>query len=186
MIREWEIVYIGDSLNQIRRHKQLTLKQLAEKTALSAAYLSKLENNLTSPTLANLQKICEALQITMAEFLKDKQQDPPRILKKSERPVLFTTGSGVKYQLLFDTSAKVKIISSTIQEDNYKEEMSWGHHDIELGIVAEGSLVVTIGEEDNVLHPGDLIYIKPHEVHKYRKLGEGACTVYWIYVPKHD
>ncbi|MDL2254349.1 helix-turn-helix domain-containing protein [Ruminococcaceae bacterium OttesenSCG-928-I18] len=180
------MMYIGDSLKEIRKKKQLTLKQLAETADLSAAYLSKLENNLTSPTLANLQKICEALQITMAEFLIDDQEDPPRVLKKSERPELFKTGSGILYKLLFDRSTKVKIISMTIQEDNYKEEMSWGHHDDELGIVAEGSLVITIGEDNYVLLPGDFIYIKAHEVHQYKKVGEGACTVYWIYVPEAD
>lgn len=178
------MIYIGDSLKEIRKKKQLTLKQLADITDLSAAYLSKLENNLTSPTLANLQKICEALQITMAAFLLNKQEELPVVLKKKERPELFTTGSGIVYNLIFDRSSIVKIISMTIQADNYKEEMSWGHHDDELGIVAEGSLVVTIDEENYVLLPGDFIYIKAHSVHKYKKVGEGVCTVYWIYVPE--
>ncbi len=179
-------MHIGDSLKEIRKQKQLTLKQLADKTELSAAYLSKLENDHTSPNLINLQKICEALQITMADFLNEKSEETPRIVKSSARPDLFTTGSGILYQLIFDRSAKTKIISMKIQKDNYKEEMSWGHHDDELGIVAEGSLVVTIGEDNFVLLPGDFIYIKAHEVHHYKKVGEGPCTVYWIYIPEQD
>jgi len=179
---------VGKKLNQLRKERQFTLKQLAEATGLSAAYLSKIENDHSSPTLENMQKICEVLQVTLAEFVTvDKKADFQRLLKMGDRPKIYTTGSGVVYRLLYNQSPKIKIICSTIQADNYKEETSWGHHDIELGLVAEGSMVVSFENDENVvITPGDLICIMPHEVHRYKKVGEDPCTVYWIYVPEHD
>lgn len=175
---------IGNGLKEMRKRRRLTLKELAGETGLSPAYLSNVENNATSPTLANLQKICQALRISMAELLVDNPPAPTRVLPAAERKVLFVTGSGIVYKLLFDQSNTVKITSMTIPADNYGEEMSWGHHDDELGIVAEGSLLLGIGEEEHLLNQGDFIYIQAHEVHKYKKIGEGPCTVYWIYVPE--
>ena len=49
----------------------MTLKELAELTQLSVGYLSILERGLSNPTIANLHKICNALNITMANLLSN-------------------------------------------------------------------------------------------------------------------
>ena len=53
----------GSSLRKHRKERKLTLAALGKLTGLSISYLSKLENGVSTPSLANMQKLCEALQI---------------------------------------------------------------------------------------------------------------------------
>lgn len=157
--------------------------ELAKLTGLSISYLSKLENNASTPTLANMQKLCEALQISMIELLEEKPaQDTARFVRPSEQPHIFSTKSGVQYHMLFDKAPQAKIVSMTIEADNFHEELSWGHHYDEFGVIIEGGLEISVSGETYCMVPGDMIFIKAHEVHKYRKIGDGKCVSFWIYV----
>ncbi len=172
----------GSILKNLRKKKQLTLQTLSEETDLSISYLSKLENNLSSPTLINLQRICNALEISMAEMLEIKTDKTTRLIRKDECPKIYETNSGLNYHQLFNLAQKVKIVSMTMNEDNYTEELSWGHHYDEVGIVIEGSIFVTVSDETYQLFAGDVIFIKAHETHKFQKATEGICVVHWIYL----
>ena len=66
---------IGNRIKYLRKKRNLTLQQLTEITGLSTGYLSNLERNLTSPTLINLQQICEALSINITDLLNSLPQD---------------------------------------------------------------------------------------------------------------
>lgn len=52
---------IGTRIKEQRRKLSLTLSDMSAYTGLSNGHLSNIERNQTSPTLANLKRICEAL-----------------------------------------------------------------------------------------------------------------------------
>lgn len=173
----------GSSLRKHRKERKLTLAALGKLTGLSISYLSKLENGVSTPSLANMQKLCEALQISMIDLLDERFPCGEKILARyNEQPNIFSTESGVLYNTLFDKSPKAKIVSMIIDEDNFQEEMSWGHHYDEFGIVVEGAMNLVIGEDSYAMTPGDVIFIKAHTIHKYRKTAPGRCVSFWIYV----
>ncbi len=62
---------IGQRLKQIRTSKGLQGIQLAEKVGITNVYLSYLESGTKIPSIETLQKICDALGITLAEFFMD-------------------------------------------------------------------------------------------------------------------
>ena len=47
----------------------------------------------------------------------------------------------------------------------------------ECGIVVSGTLEVTIGDEVNVLHPGDGYYFNSSLPHRFRNIGTTVCEV---------
>ncbi|MBF7025530.1 XRE family transcriptional regulator [Staphylococcus kloosii] len=173
----------GYALKKIRKQKQYTLTNLAAEIDLSVSYLSNLENNVTSPTLTNLQSICEALGVSMVEMLEDSNSQKAHVVREDERKQLFATDSGVNYHLVNGKLPQAQVISMTIDKDNFNEEVSWGHHYDEIGIVVKGALEITVSEETYQLFEGDAIYIKSHKSHKYKKIGSGECKSYWIYPP---
>ncbi|MCR4430980.1 MAG: helix-turn-helix domain-containing protein [Tepidanaerobacteraceae bacterium] len=59
---------IGSRLKQLRKAKGLTALELAEKIDITREHLSAVENNMKSISLITLQKICDVLGITLAEF----------------------------------------------------------------------------------------------------------------------
>lgn len=54
---------IGNALKTIRKSKQLTQKQLADKVGISNTYLSEIENNSRRPSIDVIKTIADALQI---------------------------------------------------------------------------------------------------------------------------
>ena len=54
-------VQIGDKIRRLRVEKQLTQEELANRCELSKGFISQLENDLTSPSIATLMDILEIL-----------------------------------------------------------------------------------------------------------------------------
>ena len=50
---------VGQRIRQIRKSKQLTLQDIAEKTGFSAGFLSQVERGTTDPSLSALRKISD-------------------------------------------------------------------------------------------------------------------------------
>ena len=80
---------IGNMIKLCRRKKQITLQVLSEQTGLSVSYLSTLERGLSSPTIANLNLICEALGITMADLILKLDEKKP-VVYKNDRQIIFS------------------------------------------------------------------------------------------------
>lgn len=59
---------IGDTIRQLRKDKELTLKQLAHRTGLSVSLLSQIERAESSPSLSSLYKIAGALDSRMSDL----------------------------------------------------------------------------------------------------------------------
>ena len=64
-------VEIGRKIKQLRIQKGLTLEELASRSELTKGFLSQLERELTSPSIATLNDIVEALGSSLAEFFKE-------------------------------------------------------------------------------------------------------------------
>lgn len=68
MMKDYNLV--GDYIKDIRKGNKMSVRVLAEKTGLTIGYISNIEKNRSSPTLSTLNKICDALNIPLSEFLK--------------------------------------------------------------------------------------------------------------------
>jgi len=61
---------LGQRLKKLRIQAGKTLADLSLSTGVSTANLSKIENNLVSPSFDIVKKICEGLQISIEEFVR--------------------------------------------------------------------------------------------------------------------
>ena len=64
---------IGEKIKQLRVRNQLTLEELANRSELTKGFLSQVERNLTSPSIATLEDILEALGTTLVEFFAQEK-----------------------------------------------------------------------------------------------------------------
>jgi transcriptional regulator with XRE-family HTH domain len=60
---------LGARLRQMRRAKGLTMDELARAVGVDKAHLSRIENNLRSPSVAMLSQIAQALGVSMGHLL---------------------------------------------------------------------------------------------------------------------
>ena len=60
---------MGEELRKARERAGLTQEQLSFRAGLSRPYVSQLERNLKSPTVATLFLICDALDVSAADVV---------------------------------------------------------------------------------------------------------------------
>ena len=66
---------IGSKLKEIRTLKGLTQEELADRAELSKGFISQLERNLTSPSIATLTDILQCLGTTLGEFFNETPEE---------------------------------------------------------------------------------------------------------------
>jgi transcriptional regulator with XRE-family HTH domain len=75
---------VGERLKAARQKLGLSLRGLGEMTGFSASFLSQVELGQTTPSLGSLQKISDALEISLTSLLAT-DPDPLPVLRKSRR-----------------------------------------------------------------------------------------------------
>lgn len=61
-------------LNQVRQNKKITLAKLEEQTGISKSALNNFENEKTSPTMIQMEKLAKALEVRIVELFDSKHK----------------------------------------------------------------------------------------------------------------
>jgi transcriptional regulator with XRE-family HTH domain len=75
---------VGHQVRRWRAERGLTLARVAAAAGLNVGYLSQIENDKASPSLACLSAIAGALEVPIAWFLVDETQ-PPEVARAADR-----------------------------------------------------------------------------------------------------
>lgn len=94
---------IGLKIKELRLKKQLTQEELADRCELTKGYISQLENDLTSPSIATLKDILQTLGCTLADFFASEGDDS---LVFGTDDYFEKTGENVKITWLVPTAQK--------------------------------------------------------------------------------
>jgi transcriptional regulator with XRE-family HTH domain len=76
---------IGERLKMLRSAASLTLDQLAERSGVSRAMISRIERAEASPTAALLARLCEGLGLTLSAFFAPDQPSSSPFSKRAEQ-----------------------------------------------------------------------------------------------------
>ena len=66
---------IGSKIKELRVVKGLTQEELADRAELSKGFISQVERDLTSPSIATLSDILQCLGVSVAEFFAEDSDD---------------------------------------------------------------------------------------------------------------
>jgi len=168
---------IGDRFKELRKEKNLTLKELSEKTGLSIGYLSNLERNISSPTLEYMQRICEILGVSITELLAPEKQEHI-LIRKADRVTLIDNDN-LKCESINFGNYDTECLCITLHPGVSFHE-TWGHAYDEMGIVVQGSMEITIDEKIYTLYEGDSFYICANTPHSMSNSSEEDCISYWV------
>src|SRR5689334_14209920 len=85
---------IGDRVRALRVERALTLEDLAERSSVSRAMISRIERGESSATAQLLNRLCGGLGITLSGLFE--RQDPPSspLSRRAEQTVWRDPGSG--------------------------------------------------------------------------------------------
>jgi transcriptional regulator with XRE-family HTH domain len=169
---------IGREVKRFREKLGLTISELAKASAMSAGMLSKIENGATSPSLASLQALSNALQIPFTALFKSYEEIRDATFVKAGQGLTIErrgTRAGHQYQLLgHSTHGPVMVepylITLTQETDVFP---AFQHPGMEFLYMLEGNVVYRHGEKTFDMHPGDALFFDaeaPHGPDELRKL----------------
>ncbi|MDQ6988170.1 MAG: helix-turn-helix transcriptional regulator, partial [Mariprofundaceae bacterium] len=67
---------VAARIAQLRKQQNLSLRALAEGAGVSAATLSQIESEQSSPSVATLEKLADALHVGIAALFVDQSETP--------------------------------------------------------------------------------------------------------------
>lgn len=172
---------LGSAIRKVRKQRNLTLEELADKTNLSAGFISKIERGINSPSFNNLQKICHVLGVTTTDLITKKSfsQETDCVIRQEDRKLIYDYSDVVRFESLFSNLPYFSVNVMTIGGLN-EEYTSTQHPYDEFGILAKGVLSVKMNGQEYILNEGDCIFIKAQVVHHVQKCSDCDCISYWI------
>lgn len=91
---------IGQRVRALRDGMGLSLRDLAERTAVSAPMLSQVERGETSPTLAVAERIARGLDLSLSQLLRLDESDGVTIVRPGDRLGGGAAERGHRYEVL--------------------------------------------------------------------------------------
>lgn len=172
---------IGYKIRQLRVQKDLTLEELASRCELTKGFLSQLERDLTSPSIATLSDILEALGSSLAEFFKEDK--PEQIVFRSE-DIFVDEQEGYTIDWIVPNAQKNEMepIIMTIPEGGKSFEVT-PHSGEEFAIVLEGCVMLVHGDRKYVIKKGETFYLKGKDFHYLINTKKKPAKILWVSTP---
>jgi len=161
---EAEAKTLGERIRQARNLRGLTVEDLSSRTGISAGKLESVEANQSIPPLGELIRLGKALAMKMGYFISAGIDKPMCVVRADARPKIARRGreASDQYGYVYESLAAEKgnramepfLVTLTPTEFG---ELS-RHDGQEFLFVLEGEISARVGDEIEVLHPGDSIY----------------------------
>jgi transcriptional regulator with XRE-family HTH domain len=178
---------LGDRVRELRRGRGLTLEELAERSGVSRAMISKVERGEKNPTLVVAAKVAEGLEITLAELLGTEERRKIIVVPRERRMVMRDPETGFERQLLSPSLGRraVEFIRNIVPRESTSGEFPPHRRGVEEYVVVEkGRLRAIIGGEEYLLEEGDALYFEADVSHRFDNAGDGECSYYLVIVSK--
>ena len=172
---------IGQRLKDIRERNGLSQRELAARAGLTNGTISMIEQNRTSPSVASLKSLLDAIPISMAEFFSTLEADTePRYFYRASEFTEISPGNGGSLSLRQLGSAEthaLQVLHETYPPgtDTGPEDLS--HNAEEAGIVVRGEIEVTVDGKSAILKPGDGYLFDSRLPHRFRNVGTEVCEI---------
>jgi len=174
---------IGEKMRALRLRKKMGLVELGQHTGLSPALLSKIERGRMFPTLPTLLRVALVFSVGLDYFFGGGQRRPALAVVRAADRVSLPNRAGARQPAYrfecLDYPVTERLLNAYfVQFEAAGSENAEPHqHDgAEIVFVISGTLAVTVGADEHVLHEGDSIYFDPSPVHNYRRVGKKTCT----------
>src|SRR5438034_10262246 len=94
------VAAVGPRVKALREAMDLSLRDLAERSGVSAPMLSQVERGETSPTLAVASRIAAGLELRLSQLLRLDEDGHVTVVRAAERRTGPTSARGHAYEIL--------------------------------------------------------------------------------------
>ena len=173
---------IGSRIRELRILNGLTQEELADRSELSKGFISQLENDLTSPSIATLEDILQCLGSGLSQFFAE-EETPAQVVfggedyfeKVDEELQTITEWiiPNAQKNMMEPIRLTLKAGGSTYPDNPHEGE--------EFGYVLKGEISIKLGNDVHRAKAGESFYYTPDKTH-YITSKKGA-EILWISTP---
>lgn len=174
---------IGENIKSLRLQNNLTQEDLANRTELSKGFISQLENDLTSPSIATLVDILTALGTDLQSFFSEAK-DNQIVFKKQDYFV--NESHELKHEMewlvpnaqkntMEPTLVRVSPGGLTIKDQPHDGE--------EFGYVMKGEIILYVGKKQYKVKKGESFYYVCDKPHYIVNNSEKDAELIWVSSP---
>ena len=162
-------------LRRLRKAANLTLNELAEKSGVSYAVISRLERNQANPSLDAIANLSAVFNLTSSELIA---------MSEPERPALYTAGSYRNRGFQFQRTEldQMVILHGRAAKGEKLHNPEKNSDDIEYLTVLDGRLKLILNDKEFELEPGHTIRFGAFFDHTYEAMTD--ITLQIIHFPK--
>ena len=173
---------IGPKLRTTRLAQGLTIAQVAEATGLTKGFISRIERDETSPSVATLVTICQVLSLAIGSLF---EADDHEVIALEDAPLVNFGGSRVTERLLTPRAeSRVQVLRSVLEPgasggaDYYSISC-----EAEVLHVLAGAITLRFPHEEITLYAGDSVTIAGREPHTWVHGSPDPAEVMWVITP---
>lgn len=173
---------LGKRIKELRTTLSLTQEELASRCDLTKGYISQLENDLTSPSIATLVDILEALGTNLKEFFSSDDVSEKIVFSKEDYFVKRNDYGDITWLITNAQKNEMEPILLTLYP-NQQTPIDYPHEGEEFGYVIEGSIIVCIDNKRLKCKKGESFYYESSKIHYLINTSNNLAKVIWISSP---
>lgn len=174
---------IGARVRALRESSSLSLRDLAERSGVSAPMLSQVERGETSPTLAIANRIAAGLELRLSQLLRLDEDGAVTIVRAAQRQRGGNTRRGHRFEVLTSGDPGQR---SDLSRHTLAPGGATGAHDDpprhepgsrETSLVERGSPVLVCDGQRYELREGDCVTFDADLPHHFENPGEDVAVL---------
>lgn len=173
---------VGEQLRAARHARRMTLAEVADAAGMTKGFLSKLERNQATASVASLMRLCDTLEVSIGELFEAPQG---AVVRSDNYPPINFGGIDMQEFLLTPSGERrLQAILSRIEPGGGSGAETYSiPAEVEFVYVVAGQLAVSLNGEETILGPGDAMTF-PQTPHAFRSTAtDGVTEVLWVFAP---
>lgn len=171
----------GPRLRKLRKGKEMSLAEAAEKAGVSAGFLSSVELSHAKPSVSTLSRLAGAYGTTVLELYNIPKQ-PDRIVRPEKRQSI-QTQSGVRMALL-STGTKMLETMMMYVPPGTGSDGAYTHQGEDWIYMLKGELEIWLDEaECYVLNESESFWFESNRGHRWYNPGTKEAVAIWVNTP---
>jgi transcriptional regulator with XRE-family HTH domain len=174
---------IGERLKRLRLANSLTQEELASRADLTKGYISQLENDATSPSIATLKDLIDVFGISMQEFFSETV-DEDIVYGRDARVQASDDDDKIKVELLVPGAQNREMdpVLVTLDPDEEMDEQPF-HEGEEFGFVLLGKIQLRLDDRLYTVKKDECFYFSSDRKHSVKNIGKSPARILWVVTP---
>ena len=175
---------LGEKIKELRNKQGLTQEELADRAELSKGFISQLERDMTSPSIATLEDLLQCLGTTLGEFFMEEQEEEQIVFTEEDFFVKKDEEYKNQIKWIIPNAQKNCMEPILIRLHPGCESETYGPYEAEeFGYVLQGKVELHYGKAQYMLKKGQTFYLKGDREHYLKNASESEAKVIWVSNP---